>query len=156
MNALNWPRIVLCGLVTGVAFTVMSVVLVGLFGADFLAAVSKSAVAGAGAPRTGFAVYILTVAAGVWAMWLYSVIRPASASNVKAGVAVGLAWWAISSLQSLKWIVLLGVPASAWLPLTGNAALCIVAASIGAALFGAVQPNQPLHATPDGARERQH
>jgi hypothetical protein len=152
MNTLKWPRIVLSGLVTGIAFTVMSVVLVGLFGNDFLAAVSESAVAGA--PKTGPALYLLTVAAGVWAMWLYSVVRPGSASNIRASVVVGLAWWVIASLQSLKWAVLFGIPTAAWLPLTLNAALCIVSASIGAFLHGAVQPKQPLRATPDGAREQ--
>ena len=155
MNALNWARILLCGLVTGVAFTVMSVVLLGLLGDAFLAAVSDSAVAGIGAPRTGPALYLLTVAAGVWAMWLYSVVRPRSSSNIRAGVAVGLAWWVIASLQSLKWVALLGIPRVAWLPLGLNAALCIVAASIGAFLYGAVQPNQPFQATAGGARERQ-
>jgi hypothetical protein len=155
MNALNWPRIVLCGLVTGVAFTVMSVVLVGVLGQDFLAAVSESAVAGTGAPKTSPALYLLTVAAGVWAMWLYSVIRPGSASNIGASVVVGLAWWVIASLQSLKWIALLGIHTAAWLPLTLNAVLCVIAASIGAFLFGAVQPKQLFQATPDGSRERQ-
>jgi hypothetical protein len=155
MNTLNWPRIVLCGLVTGVAFTVMSVVLVGFVGNEFLVAVSESVVAGTGAPKTGPALYLLTVAAGVWAMWLYSVIRPGSASSIRASVVVGLAWWVIASLQSLKWIALLGIRTAAWLPLSLNAALCIVATSIGAYLYGAVQLRQPSHATPGGSRERQ-
>jgi len=144
MNTRNWPRIVLCGLVTGGAFTVMSVVLLGVLGGDFLAAVSETAVAGTGPPKTGPELYFLTVAAGVWAMWLYSVIRPGRASNIRASVVVGLAWWVIASLQSLKWVVLLGIPSAAWLPLTLNAVLCIVAASIGGFLYGAVQPHVPL------------
>jgi len=154
MNTSRWPRIALCGLVAGVAFTVMSVVLVRLVGADFLAAVSERDANGAGAPNTGAALYFLTAAAGVWAMWLYSVIRPGSASNIRASVVVGLAWWALASLQSLKWTVLLGIPAAAWLPLSLNAVLCIVSVSIGALLYGSVQAGQPAHATLDGTRER--
>lgn len=155
MNTRTWFRIVLCGLVAGVAFTLMSVVLVGLLGNEFLAAVSESVAAGTDAPKTDATLYLLTVATGVWAMWLYTVIRPGSSSNLRASVVVGLAWWVIASLQSLKWAALLDIPAVAWLPLTVNAGMCIVAASIGAFLYGAVQPNPSFHAPPDGAGERQ-
>ena len=98
--------------------------------------------AAGGVPATGPLLYILTVAGGVWATWLYSVIRPASTSGVKAGVIAGLAWWVIASLQSLKWIALLGIPNTAWLPLTANVLLCIVAVLIGGYLYGHASRNQ--------------
>ena len=141
----KWPRVVLCGLVTGVAFTLMTMVLIAMLGNDFLTAIASRVPAGAGAPKAGPGLYLLTVAAGIWAMWLYSIVRPGCASNIQAGAMVGIAWWVITSLQSLKWVALLGIPAAAWLPLSFNAALCIVAAMLGASLYGAVRPANEVH-----------
>ena len=142
----KWPRVVLCGLVTGVAFTLMSIVLLGALGNDFLAIVARNAPVGAGAPKTGPVLYLLTVAAGIWAMWLYSIVRPGCASNIKAGAVVGIAWWVIASLQSWKLVALLGIPPTAWLPLSLNAVLCIVAAMLGGSLYGAAQPKKEARA----------
>jgi len=145
MNPSHWLRVVLCGSIAGVAFALMSAVLVGVWGSEFLSAVYRSATARDGASTTGPLLYILTVAGGVWAMWLYSVIRPGSASSVKAGVIVGLAWWVIASLQSLKWIALLDIPNTAWLPLTANVLVYMVAALIGGYLYSGAQ-RSPLPA----------
>ena len=141
IRALNLPRVVLCGLVTGVVFTLMTAVLVGTFGSEFLAAAS----AVGGEAMTGPWLYFATVAAGIWAMWLYVVVRPWFLSRWVAALAASLAWWFIASLQSLKWVLLLGMPASAVLPLAANIVPTLIAVLIGSALFGDAQPNQPLH-----------
>lgn len=100
MSSLDWPRIVLCGTVAGVVFTLLTMLLVGSFGGEFLA------VAGAHG----------------------------------AAVAVGIAWWMIAGIQSLKWVLLLGIPLSACLPLAANLVPAVIAVFVGAALFGRTQP----------------
>jgi Na+-translocating ferredoxin:NAD+ oxidoreductase RnfD subunit len=80
-------------------------------------------------------------------MWLYAVVRPQFSNNLGAVIAVSLAWWFIASLQSLKWVLLLGIPLSACLPLTLNLVPTVIAVFIGTSLFGSVQSNQPLEPT---------
>lgn len=154
MSTLNWPRIVLCGLVAGVVFTLLTAVLVGTFGSAFMAVAGAHAATGDAIAKTGPGLYFATVAAGVWAMWLYAVLRPRFSNNLSAAVAASIAWWIIASVQSLKWVILLGIPLSACLPLAANLVPTVIAVSVGAALYGSVQPNKPLHPTPDGAGER--
>jgi len=134
MRALNWPRIILCGLLAGVAFTLMTAVLVGAVGSEFLVAASASAAGGV--TRTGPWLYFATMAAGVWAMWLYSVVRPRFANRWVAVLVTSLAWWFIAGLQSLKWTILLGISAGAWLPLAANIIPTVIAVLIGSILFG--------------------
>ncbi|HEX5818441.1 MAG TPA: hypothetical protein VFY20_06175 [Gemmatimonadales bacterium] len=145
MNSLNWPRIVLCGLVAGATFALLTMVLVGASGGDFLAAAGAHAAAGDGATRTGPGLHVATIAAGPWAMWLYAVVRPRFASNLGAVMAVGLAWWLIAGLQSLKWILLLGISFSACLPLAWNLVPTVFAVLVGATLFSSGQPDQPAY-----------
>ncbi len=142
MSSLKWPRIILCGFVAGVTFTLLNIVLVGTFGSEFLAA--AGAHAAGGSTNTGPALYFATIAAGLWAMWLYAVVRPQFSNNLGAVIAVSLAWWFIASLQSLKWVLLLDIPLSACLPLAWNLVPTVIAVFIGSTLFGSVQSNKPL------------
>ena len=156
MRALNWLRIAACGFVAGTAFTLMTAVLVGVFGSDFLAVASANAVGGE--TKTGPWLYLATLATGIWAMWLYAVVRPWCLNHWVAALVASLAWWLIASLQSLKWVLLLGIPASAWVPLATNIVPTVIAVLIGSALLGDVQANQPLHSealTRAGERRRE-
>jgi hypothetical protein len=141
MNLVNWTRLTLCGLIAGAVFTLLTPVLVGTVGSEFLAATGAHASAGDGVTKTGPGLYLVTVFAGLWAMWLYSVVRPRLTSRIGAVLTVSLAWWFIASLQSLKWILLLGIPLSACLPLTANLVPTAIAIYVGSVLFGDVQPN---------------
>lgn len=152
MNAVDWRRVVLCGLAAGTVWALLSMILVGALGGDFIAAISDKMAGGAPARAPRLSLYFLSVAAGVWVMWLYAVIRPHSSSNLKAGVMAGLAWWTIASLQSLKWVVLLRIPAAAWLPLATNLILCVAATLIGAQLYGNGHPNMPVDPALDPKR----
>ena len=147
MSSVNWPRIILCGFIAGVAFTLLSAVVVGTLGSEFLASAEVRAATGDGMTGTGSGLYLATVFAGFWAMWLYAVVRPRFTSRIGAVVTVSLAWWIIASVQSLKWILLLGIPLSACLPLTGNLVTTMIAVFVGSALFGDVQPVQRLQPT---------
>lgn len=48
LNLLNWPRIILCGLITGVAYTLLTAVLVGTLGDELLAATANHTSTGEG------------------------------------------------------------------------------------------------------------
>jgi|CXWL01.1.fsa_nt_gi hypothetical protein len=148
MNAVDWRRVVLCGLVAGTVWALLSMILVGALGGDFFATISGKVPGGAPTPAPHLSLYFLSVAAGVWGVWLYAVIRPRSSSNLKAGVMAGFAWWTIASLQSLKWVVLLQIPVAAWLPLAASLILCVVATLCGALLYGNAPSNPPLDPVP--------
>lgn len=136
MNSLNWLRIALCGMIAGSVFTLMTAVLVGTFGSEFLSVAGTHAADGSGATKTGPSLYVVTVSAGLWAMWLYAVLRPRFKSVIGAVTAVSVAWWLIASIQSLKWVLLLGIPLSAALPLAANLIASVVAVFVGSIAFG--------------------
>lgn len=147
MSSLNWLRIISCGFVAGMTFTLLGAVLVGTLGGEFLAAAGAHAAAGGGSTKTGPGLYFATIAAGLWAMWLYAVVRPQFSNNLRAVIAVSLAWWFIASLQSFRWVLLLGIPLSTCLPLAWNLVPTVIAVFIGSTLFGSVQSNKPLEPT---------
>jgi hypothetical protein len=73
------------------------------------------------------------LAAGVWATWLYTAIRPRYGPGPKTAVWAGLAWWVIVSMQSAKWVALLSIPPAAVLiPLAASLPAIFVATLAGA------------------------
>ena len=74
-TGINWGRVVLCGIVTGVVWTVLSAISTWYLGADFNSAVPGNKIL---MPSASLAAFLLTVnfVGGVWAMWLYAAIRP--------------------------------------------------------------------------------
>ena len=132
MGAKPWPRILACGFICGIVWALLGAVLVGIVGGEFLSAASRGH-PGALTPQDHALMFGLTVAAGLWAMWLYSFMRQSIGSGLKSVIAVGLAWWVIAGLQSAKWMTLGGVPGHAAVPL----AIAILPAMIVATFVGA-------------------
>ena len=137
MGKINWGRVFLCGLLTGVVWLVLVVLVVALVGRDFVAAVQA---AGGGFPPTsaGSLVFlvILNFAIGFWTMWLYAAIRPRYGPGPKTAAVAGFALWLIGSLEDAIWgsfgVIPLGVflaPVAAALP------AIILAAVVGAWLY---------------------
>ena len=132
MGKINWTRVFLCGLLAGGVWTLLSVTLLVFVGGDFLAAALNDRQS---APSGGVHLFLLfsNLAAGVWAMWLYTAIRPSYGPGPKTAVVAGLAWWVIVSVQSAKWVALLSVPPAAVLaPLAATLPAIIVATLAGA------------------------
>ena len=79
-----------------------------LVGGDSLAALPGG---GLDAASGGVHLFLFgsNVAAGIWAMWLYTAIRPRHGSGPKTVAKAGFAWWVIVSLQSGKWLALVSV-----------------------------------------------
>lgn len=136
MGTLNWLRIFLCGAVAGVVFALLSAVLVGAFGGEFFKLIAARKPTGDIAANSGPALFLASAAPAIVAMWFYAVVRAAASSRLQAVCMASLAWWMLATLQSLKWVLLLNIPATACLPLLSNLAPTLIAVGVGAMLFG--------------------
>ena len=132
MREFSWARVFVCGLVAGGVWTLLSVTLLAFAGGDFLATVRDDRQR---APSGGLHMFLLfsNLAAGVWATWLYTAIRPRYGPGPKTAVWAGLAWWVIVSMQSAKWVALLSIPLAAVLiPFVATLPAIIIATMVGA------------------------
>ena len=135
MGRINWGRVLLCGVVAGVVWTVLSSVVTVFIGYDFAAAVPGHRLS---APRGGFVafLFIVNLVEGVWAIWLYAAIRPRYGAGPKTAAVAGFSWWVISSLIDATWGSFGFVPARALLgPMAASLPAIIVAALAGAWLY---------------------
>lgn len=135
MGRINWWRVVLSGLITGVAWTVTSSVVTVLAGRDFASAVPDNRLA---APNVGFVTFLFCVnlAEGIWMMWLYAMTRPRYSSRLKAALMMGMAWWIISSLIDATWGSFGFVPAKALLgPMVASLPAILLAVLVGAWMY---------------------
>ena len=135
MGKINWSRVILCGVLTGVVWTVLSAISTWYVGADFNSAVPGNKIF---APSSGLAAFLLTVnlAGGIWAMWLYAAIRPRYGAGAKTAAIAGFAWWVVSTLADTTWGSFGLVPVKALLPLSAvSLPEMIVAALVGAWLY---------------------
>ena len=132
MGKMNWKRVIVCGLLAGVVWTVLSAISTWFLGAAFNAAVGGNKVF---APSAGLFAFLLTLnlLGGIWAMWRYAAIRPRYGPGAKTAVLVGFAWWFVSSLADWTWGSLGFVPVTAFIWLSAVAILeLILAAFVGA------------------------
>lgn len=100
MGKMNWGRVFLCGLVAGLVWSLLSLLLLIFFGGDLLDAVPRITV-----PSPGLFVFSLSVnfAMGIWAMWLYAAIRPRFGPGPKTAALAGFAWWVMYCLAKANW-----------------------------------------------------
>ena len=131
MGTTNWPRLLLCGLITGFVWTLLSATLLGLVGQDFVAAVPGRRLDAPGGLH--LLMLGLNFAQAIWGIWFYTVLRPRYGPGKKTAALAGFAWWVVVSLQSAKWAALVAVPvkAAGALLLTTLPAI-IVAMAVGA------------------------
>lgn len=109
------PRVLLVGLVGGGIWTVLSIGLLSLVGGHLLASVPGSRVGGDGG-SVGPVLIVLNVGIGIWGTWLYAALRPALGPGPRPALVAGLAWWAIVTLQTSKWVVAVVDPWTAAIP----------------------------------------
>jgi hypothetical protein len=135
MGRMNWGRVLRCGLVAGLVWTVLGSLLTAFVGHDFAAAVPGGRLS---APGIGLVAFLFTVnlAMGIWAMWLYAAIRPRYGAGPMTAAVAGVSWWVISSLADATWGSFGFVPVKALLPLSaGSLPALIVSAVAGAWLY---------------------
>ena len=107
---LHWGRIAVGGFVAGLVWTSLSLLLLGIVGREFMAALFNGSRAPGGNVQAFM--FFSNIAAAVWGTWLYAAIRAQYGPGVKTGSIAGLAWWLIVSMQSAKWVALGSVPIS--------------------------------------------
>lgn len=110
MARVNWIHVLLGGLIAGLVWTLLSVLLLAFVGPDLLSSLPGG---GLKAPA-GVHVFLLlsNFAAATWAIWLFAVIRPRYTVGFKAVLVAAFAWWFLVSLQSAKWATLLVMASS--------------------------------------------
>ncbi len=100
MPKINWRRVFLCGLVAGLLWSLLSLTLLVLVGGDLINAVPRLA-----APSRGLLVFsfLVNLAMGTWAMWLYAAIRPRYGPGLQTAAVAGFAWWVMYGLAKVNW-----------------------------------------------------
>ena len=130
MGKINWGRVFLCGVLTGVVLFLLPlpVYIFTRVGTDLMAAVEA-----AGRPRFPALPFLLYIAVGIWTMWLYAAIRPRYGPGPKTAAVAGLAMWVLGALVDALWVPLtpLGFGAVA-APVAVKLPASIVAAVVGA------------------------
>ena len=135
MGKINWRRVVLCGIVSGIVWSVLSSLITAFLAKDFVAAVPGGRLSQP--PGSLVAVlFIVTLVMGIWAMWLYAAIRPRYGPGPKTAVITGFSWWIISSCIDATWGSFGFVAPSAVLPASAaSLPALIIAALAGAWLY---------------------
>jgi hypothetical protein len=127
--------VLLCGLVAGLVWTLLSSVFTALAGSGFAAAVPGDRLRAPGIGLVAF-LFAVNLAMGMWAMWLYAAIRPRYGAGPRTAAVAGLSWWVISSLGDATWGSFGFVPARALLPvMAGSLPALIVSGVVGAWLY---------------------
>ncbi len=108
-TSIKWARLLVCGMITGFTWTLLSIGILSVLGDDFFMAVGGGRLRAAD-PTMHKLLFFISHACGVWAMWLYVSIRPRFSSTLNTAIVASLGWWLISSLQSFKWLVVSEVP----------------------------------------------
>lgn len=131
MGKINWGRVVLCGLLTGVVWGVLTAIAVPLVGRDFMAAL-PGGLCGATAGLRAI-VMISPLVLGISTMWLYAAIRPRYGPGPKTAVVAGFALWCFGTWVDAIWAAMGAVPLGALVgPEAASLPINIVAAIAGA------------------------
>lgn len=132
MDRINWGRVLLCGVLTGVVWTVLSSISTVFVAGDFAAAVPGNRLFAPSRALVAF-LFVVNLVEGIWAMWLYAAIRPRYGAGPKTAALAGLAWWVVSSLVDATWGSFRFVPGRALLgPMAASLPELIVAVLAGA------------------------
>lgn len=135
MSRVNYPRVVVCGVVSGVVWTVLSSLVTAFLGKNFVAAVPGGRLSKPSGSLVAF-LLIVNLVMGIWAMWLYAAIRPRYGPGPKTAIIAGFSWWLISSCIDATWSSFGFVPPVAVLPASvASLPALIIAALAGAWLY---------------------
>jgi len=134
MSKVNWPRVLGCGLLAGVAWIILGALATALLGRDF-AALPNNHLA---KPTPGFVLFnvLLDLLEGVSILWLYAAIRPRYGPGAKTAVIAAFAWWFIVTLGDATWCSFGFFPPSTVIPLmAGTLPALVLATLVGTRLY---------------------
>ena len=138
MGNINMSRVILGGIVAGIVADVLGFLVDGVA----LAPQWSDAMKALGRPdfTTNQMVWfnVLGLAGGIFALWLYSAIRPRYGAGPKTAVYAGLAWWIVGTLlPNAGFMGVAGLFPTGLTTMTtlGGVVECIVGVVAGAALY---------------------
>jgi len=99
VGGLNWRSVFKCGSGAGLAWSLMTLPVLVLFGGEIIDAVPRPLVT---VGRIGS--FTLNVVAGIWALWLYAAIRPRYGAGPKTAAIAGFSWWLIATIATWQWV----------------------------------------------------
>ena len=138
MGRINWGRVFVCGLLTGVVGLVFGLLIFTVWGSDFVAAMLTLGRPIA-LPKTGwqiFSIIVLNLVLGIVTIWLYAAIRPRYGPGPKTAAVAGFAMFLILSLADAFFMTLGLLPVKVLLAPMYAALVGIVAATeVGAWLY---------------------
>lgn len=134
MNAINWPRMLVCGLLAGVVWIILGTIVTAVLARDFIALPHNRLAS----PTPAFVV--LNIAAnlltGVSMLWLYAAIRPRYGPGVRTAAIAAFASWFIVGIEDAIWCTFELFPARTIIPLIfGTLPALIIATLIGAKFY---------------------
>ncbi len=143
MGKIDWGRVVLCGLLAGAVWGVVSAIVLPLVGRDLLAALPgfhdqpPTLPGGHHIPGTSPGlrglVMITPLLLGISTMWLYAAIRPRYGPGPRTAALAGFAMWFYGTLVDVVWAAVGAVPLGALVgPVAANLPVALVAAVVGA------------------------
>lgn len=133
-NRINWPRVLGCGLLAGIAWSILGSLVSALLGRSFAALPNNRL----GAPTLGFIVVniVLDLLEGISIVWLYAAIRPRYSPGAKTAIIAAGAWWFIVSLGDITWCSFGFFPPSTVVPLMiGTLPALVIATLVGAKFY---------------------
>lgn len=98
MGRINWGRVFVCGLAAGLAWSFLSIPILILFGGDIVYAVPRPLVT-----VTRLGSIAVNVVAGIWAVWLYTAIRPRYGVGPRPAAIAGFSWWLLATIITWQW-----------------------------------------------------
>ena len=98
MGGINWRSVLLCGSAAALAWSLLTLPILVLFGGEIIDAVPRPLVT---VGRLGS--FTLNVVAGIWAVWLYTAIRPLYGPGPKTAAIAGSSWWLIATIATWQW-----------------------------------------------------
>lgn len=136
MGTINWGRVVLCGLVTGVVWGALATPVLLVIGQDFLAAVPVGNIFSPLQPGLVAFYGLLWFVLGVWMMWLYAAIRPRYGPGPKTAAIAGLATAVFALVADAAWVSMGVVSVDVVVaPIAAGVPILIVSATAGAWLY---------------------
>jgi hypothetical protein len=145
MSGSHVLRVLLCGMIAGVVWSLLTTLALLLLGSDLLAAVE----AGGRHERSGGPVlFAIDLLMGVWAIWVYAMIAPGFGSKLRAAAATGLAWWVLKTLQSAKLVAVGFIPVEVTV---GPAVVTLITATLAAVVGAQVYDRTTERASPEAS-----
>ena len=135
MGQINWGRMLLCGLATGVVWILLSLMVLLFLGGNLLRAMPNFQTF----PPPGWVVaacLILPFLVGIHTMWLYAAIRPRFGPGPKTAAVAGLIGWLAGILSAASWVAYGFIrPGVVLVPLMAALPALVLAVAVGARFY---------------------